>query len=173
MKLNKNIYILIAVVLVIIAVYFGVRENDKNNNITENDTTINLSPTMDQLEFPTPTPKITSKSLINTAKPTPDLIISEAEDYLSLAKSFDKENRLLILDKDCLSIFPSQVVYANNTKVMLDNTLSAKPRILKIGGREYSLEAGKWIFATLSSEKLPINLTMYCGAMELGQIELK
>ena len=79
----------------------------------------------------------------------------------------------MVLDENCTSIVPSQIVYPNNTQIMLDNTFSISPRILTIGDHQYSLDARDWILVTLNSKNLPARLKMFCGPMELGEIELK
>ena len=138
--------------------------NRKNDTDTSPD--ISPVPTVILEPSPTPTPKITVES-------TPELIFEELPNYYTLAVSLDKENRYFAIDADCMSINPSNVVYKNNTQIMLDNAASDKARVLKIGGREYSLDAHAWILATLSSTELPIRLPIFCGSMELGQIELQ
>ena len=115
----------------------------------------------------TPTP-----SVKRTPRPSSGVIAKEVRTYEQWITLLDPYNRYLELDKTCTSITPSQVEYANNTEVMIDNRTSDKARILKIGTRQYSLEPHGWIIATLQSSSLPARLPMYCGDMELGAIDL-
>lgn len=116
---------------------------------------------------PTPSPTETPKP-----KPSGSLKVDEnSHDYFAL--QFDEDgNRRLVLNDDCSELVPSQVTYKNNVKIMLDNSYSKNPHTLKIGAKEYYLMAGEWRFETLSSETLPAKLPIFCGTMELGQIDL-
>lgn len=161
----KNIYSVIAIVIVVSAVFWMSQGDKDTKNIDMATTSPSLSPT----STPTPTPNIPQ----NTIKPTPDLILRETKSHQSWVELFEPINRHLLLDENCTSITPSQVVYSNNTQIMLDNILSAEPRILKIGSKEYSLKAHEWLFVTIGSTTLPAKLTMFCGSMELGQLGLE
>jgi len=162
MKLTKKNWV---VVLILVAVVVFVSLNKKS--VTDDIFDTPPSPTMSLMPSPTPTP-----TPLLTAKPTPGIIVEELPDYYNLAVALDKENRYFALGADCNSIRPSNIAHKNNTQIMLDNAASDKARILKIGDREYSLEAHGWILATLSSPNLPVQLKIFCGSMELGQIEL-
>lgn len=143
-----------------------MRQKDKAGNDTGNiSTSISPSPT----QSTTPTPKL----LKNSPKPTPGIIIRELTGYKYWADLLEPLNQRLVLDENCTTIVPSQVSYPNNTQIMLDNTFSSNPHVLKIGSREYSLKANEWLLVTLSSTQLPAHLTMFCGAMELGQLDLE
>lgn len=105
-------------------------------------------------------------------KPTPGILVEDIVTYDQWVAFLEPLNRRLALDKDCTSSVPSQVEYLNNTKIMIDNSASAKARILKIAGREYSIDARAWILTTLSSTKLPAQLPVYCGDIEIGRLDL-
>jgi len=135
-----------------------------------------VSPTP-ELSDPTPTPS-SSAVPVQTPRPTkkinptPGIIVKELLGYPQLTEIMKEEGTWFALAPDCNSIVPSNVAYYNETQVMLDNTASNQRRILKIGGREYLLEAGEWYLTVLSSTSLPITLPIYCGSMELGSIDL-
>ncbi len=170
MKIPKNIYIysIIATVIVGAVIFWISRADNKIDDVVDMSTLFGASPSPDQSPLPSQTPRLSN----NTPKPTPGIIVSEVASYQSWVKWLDPQNRRLALDEDCTSIVPSQVDYPNNVEVMLDNSASNKPRILKIGSQNYSLNAQGWIVTTLHSETLPAKLTMFCGDMELGQLDL-
>ena len=130
------------------------------------------TPSVSSAPTATPTPTATPKKVIKNSTPTPDLIVQEVQSHQRLVDVLDPLNRRLALDANCTSLVPSQVSYPNDLEIMIDNYESAQPRILKIGGREYSLDAHSWIFTVLHSDSLPVRLPIFCGAMELGEIEL-
>jgi len=165
MKRNY-IYAIVAVVVVIGVIILWTSRDDKTNNIADVPT---VSPSPVQSAIPSQTPK----SIKSSPKPTPGLIFTEEKGYQYWVDLLEPIGRWLLLDKDCTSIVPSQVAYPNNTQIMLDNTLSAEPRVLKIGDKDYPLKAREWSFITLSSPTLPAKLTMFCGPMELGQLDLE
>lgn len=166
----KNIYIYsIIAVAVVGGVIFGMSRNNKTDNIASTSYLFSPSPSLSQSPVPSQTPKLTQ----NSPKPTLALVIKQIGSYQYWVDLLEPLNRQLTLDENCTSIVPSQVSYPNNTQIMLDNTFSVLPRILKIGGQEYSLKANSWVLVTLSSTKLPAKLTMFCGSMELGQIGLQ
>lgn len=162
--MNKN-YLYLAIVAVIIGVVFFSLANrsDQPENIA-----VSPSSTSTATSMPSPTSKLTNSS----PKPTPVLVVQEVKNYKYLVDLLDSQNRRLALDENCLSVVPSQVEYPNDTEIMLDNTASARPRIIKIAGREYSLDANGWILTTLHSDKLPAQLSVNCGDMELGRLDL-
>ena len=127
------------------------------------------TPVIGELQTATPT---SNPSM--TGKPTPALDFKVVNNFESLASRFDLDGnrRLIILNDSCSELLPSQVAYKNNTEIMIDNTRSSESHILKIGGREYSVGAGAWILTTLSSSVVPTTLTIFCGSMELGAIDL-
>lgn len=171
MKNNNYIYYIFAGIFVILAVASIFNEDVKmtDDDIsmdTEIITQLNSTP---DLPLPTPTPKI-----IQTIKPSPVLLVEEVDPYSNWVKELDPESRRLsIANDDCSQLVPSNVIYPNNTKIMLDNSFSDKAHILKIGDNEYSLDARGWLIVTLSSSQLPAKLPIYCGSMELGQIDLQ
>ncbi|MGD0976860.1 MAG: hypothetical protein ABR875_01005 [Minisyncoccia bacterium] len=173
MKIEKNVYIYSIIIVVIIgtAIYWMSRNNKTGNLISAPTLTSSSSPSPspERTLIPNKTPEI----IKNSAKPTPGLIVKEISNYKYWVDLLEPLNRRLSLDKDCSSIVPSQVDYPNNTQIMLDNTSSTLPRILKIGSQEYSLSANGWILVTLGNSELPAKLTMFCGSMELGQITLE
>ncbi len=172
--MNKNIYIYSIIAVIIVGgVVFWMSRDNKTDNIEDTSALVSSTPAPTQSLIPTstliPTPKLTK----STPKPSPKIVITEVNQYQSLVDLLEPLNRRLTLDGNCTSIVPSQVVYPNNTQIMLDNTLSASARILKIGAKEYFLTANGWLLVTLSSSELPAKLTMFCGSMELGQLDLE
>jgi len=162
MKIEKNIYTYSAVAIVIVGLaIFWMSRGDKN--IDTVDATRSASPS--------PSPIINLPK--NNPKPTPDLVVKEIGSYQYWAELLEPLNRRLTLNEKCTEVVPSQVAYPNNIQIMLDNTLSAEPRILKIGSKEYSIGARGWSLVTLSSTTLPAQLKMFCGSMELGQLDLE
>jgi len=168
---NNRIYLLVAAVL-ILGVIFMVNRNDKDTSVQDVASSISPSPSLDSTSIPTPvkTPELSKKT---TPKPTGGLIAQEVKGYQYWKETLDPFNRYLAIDENCTAIVPSQVVYPNNSQIMLDNTLSNRSRVLTIGDSEYPIDAKSWTVVTLSSAKLPAKLTMFCGAMELGQIDLQ
>ena len=165
--MKKNyIYIIVAVVVIGGALFWMIR-NNKTDNIA--DISVSVSPSPSSIQSPVSTPKLTK----NTPTPTPGLVFTEQKGYQYWVDLLEPLGRRLLLDKNYTSIVPSQVAYPNNTQIMLDNTLSAESRVLKIGDKDYSLKAREWSFVTLSSPTLPTKLTMFCGPMELGQLDLQ
>lgn len=163
MKISKIIYIVLTVVVIIVGVSIIRRNlNSKINNVTIPTALTSPSPS------PSPSPKVSLKS----PKPSPGIIFREVKNYQYWAGLLEPLNRRLTLSEDCTFIVPSQVAYPNNTQIMLDNTYSNLPRVLKIGTKEYSLAANDWLLTTLSSKELPAKLTIFCGNMELGQLDL-
>lgn len=166
----KNIYIYsIIAVAVVGGVIFGMSRNNKTNNVADTSNLFSPNPSLSQSPVPSQTPKLIKSS----PKPTSGLIAKAGDNYQYYVNLMDPLNRRLTLDSNCTSIVPSQMAYPNNTQVMLDNTLSTSPRVLKIGTKEYSLGANSWSLVTLNSPTLPAQLTMFCGSMELGQIDLQ
>ena len=165
-KINSYIYWVVAGAIVI-ALFFFLTKNNKPGNI--NNPLASITPNISS----EPTPALTSTMKPSkTVKPSPGLIMEEVNNYKQLVTELDKLGRHLAISSDCSYIVPSNVAYHNNTQIMLDNTASTKQHILKIGGREYLLEAGQWFLTTLSSPSLPASLPIYCGSMELGDIDL-
>lgn len=164
---NKN-YILgiIVVVAIVIVVVLFLTKSDKNN-VGEIMSPINLNLTA------SPTPTGTPEPRPMPTKPRGEIIFKEIKTYEQLVEELHPKGRHLVISPDCSYIVPSNVTYPNNTEIMLDNTASTERHILKIGGREYLLEAGEWFLTTLSSPTLPVNLPIFCGYMELGQIDLE
>lgn len=165
MKRNY-IYVAVAIVVVIGVTIFWTNRNIKVDNVAETSTLISPSPS--QSSIPSQYPKSTK----STPQPTPGLIAKEINQYQYWVDRLGPLNRHLVLDENCTSIVPSQVTYPNNTQIMLDNTLSPKSYVLKIGSNEYSLDANSWRLVTLSSPTLPAQLFMFCGSMELGRLDL-
>lgn len=169
MNISKKIYVIsIIIVAMVGATLFWVYKNDKAGNGVEETILNSPSSSPNQSSAPTRSPKATAY----IPKPSSGIIITETMSYESWIKWLDPLNRRLVLDKDCTSIVPSQVDYPNDVEVMIDNTASGKARILNIAGREYSLDAHGWILTTLHSDKLPAQLPVYCGDMELGRLDL-
>lgn len=164
--MRKNIYIYSIIIVAVIGVaIFWMSQNNKADNVADVST---ISPSPSQSSTPSPTSKLS-----NSSKPTPGIIVTEVKNYRYWSELLDPISRRLVLDENCTSIVPSQVAYPNNTQIMLDNTFSAEPRTLKIGDKGYSLDAGGWLLVTLSSTKLPAQLVMFCGSMELGRLDLE
>lgn len=149
-------------------VFFWMSQKGGVSNNTDN-VLVSTSPSPAQSVTLSPTPKLPK----NSSKPTPGIIIKELTGYKYWADLLDPLNRRLVLDENCTTIVPSQVTYPNNIQIMLDNTFSSNSQVLKIGSREYSLKANDWLLVTLSSSQLPAHLTMFCGSMELGQLDLE
>lgn len=147
-------------------VFWTIQSDKSLDPVPTSTPSISSAPTV------TPTPTATPKKVLQKPTPTPALIATEMQNHQQLVDILDPLNRRLALDATCTSLVPSQVAYPNDLEVMLDNYESSQARILKIGGREYSIEARSWIIVTLHSEILPAKLPIFCGAMELGQIDL-
>lgn len=165
---NKN-YISIAIAGVIIILVLAFVSTKKPDDLSQ------ISPS------PSPTPQASPAVSLNptlipapksqSAKPMP-MPQTSPKTYEQLVEQMDEEGTHFKIDPKCNSIAPSNVAYWNNTRIMLDNTASKERHILKIGDREYLLEAGEWFLTTLSSTILPVTLPIYCGTLELGSIDL-
>lgn len=165
MSKNYLSSILVTIVIVSVAVFLVNKMNKTEDSTDFPDITFSPEPSLSPTPIPTPTPK-------PSVKPTPTIIFEETMNYEQLTKTLGEKGRWLVLAPDCSTIVPSNVNYYNNTQIMLDNTASKVRHILKIGGREYLLEAGEWFLTTLSSPTLPAPLPIYCGTLELGRIDL-
>ena len=166
--MNKNyIYWAIAAVGITVVAMFLANGGDRVDELAD------ISPTPDFSLNPEPSPTPTPKPN-GSAKPTPGLIVKEVKTYEQLTAEFEQQGRWIAINADCTGLVPSNVTYHNNTEIMLDNTASTERHILKIGSREYLLEAGEWFLTTLSSSTLPVHLPIYCDSngIELGDILL-
>ncbi len=162
---TRYIYLAVAVVIIGVASFLFANKADRPEDIAAS---LSPTPALTATSTPGQTPRLSN----NNPKPTPGIVITEVMSYEDWVRWLDPQNRRLALDENCSSIVPSQLEYLNDTEIMLDNTASAKPRILKIGGREYSLDARGWILTTLHSDTLPAQLSVYCGSIELGRLDL-
>lgn len=166
--MNKNyLYIVVGLVAVITV---AVLLSNKNNAPDVDLDTLISTPSLNT--EPSPTPVETPRPKPGSTKPTPGLIFKPIKTYEQLTKEFELEGRWLALNDSCTEIVPSNVTYHNNAEIMLDNTASSTRHILKIGGREYLLEAGEWFLTTFYSPTLPAIWPIYCGSMELGSISI-
>jgi len=171
----KNTYIYLIIIIVVLgAVIFWMGQDKKTDDTNDALSLVTLTPTPLATPEPsapagTPTPR----SIKSTPKPSPGIVVKEVNQYQSLVDWLDPLNRRITLDENCTSSVPSQVAYPNNTQIMIDNTLSAEPRVLEIGGQDYPVEAHGWILTVLSRSELPAQLKMFCGSMELGQLDLE
>jgi len=169
MKLDKKNIILLALVgVIVIALIIALNGKEDNEDI--DDFSLSPTPTVSTDTSPTGTPVVKV-----TADPKPGIIIKDMPNYDYWFQQLDSKNRVLGIYDECGYIVPSNVAYKNNTEVMLDNTRSNQDLVLKIGDKDYSLEAREWKLVTLSttSPTLPINLPIFCKNIELGQIELQ
>ena len=165
---KKYVYLIVAGIAIVVLSVFLAKDKIRTGNINDMYPSPSFEPSPSSI-----TESTLSATPIKTSKPTPTLIYQEIRDYEGTAYRLDNDgNRRLVLNEDCSAIVPSQVAYKNGVEIMLDNSYSTQSRILKIGDYQFSLDAGAWFLTTLSSPKIPINLTMFCGSMELGQIEL-
>lgn len=148
----KNIYIYVIIAVAVVgAVVFMTSKTSKQTE---------PSPS------PSPTPSPTaSVSLSPKPKPTGGINVEIYDELI-----VEYEMRRILLANDCQSADPSNIDFKNGTKIMLDNTYSSEDRIIKIGDNSYSIKSRSWIFTTLTSPTLPVNLPMFCGSMELGQL---
>ena len=151
-------------IVVVTLVIISTRK--KGENIAD----FSLSPT------PTISPEISPTNapvIKTTSNPKPGIIAQDIKDFNYWFQQLDPQNRVLAVYDECSYMVPSNVAYPNNTQVMLDNTRSEQNHILKIGTKEYALSAKEWQLVTFSSPTLPINMTIFCKNIELGQIELQ
>ena len=168
MKFDKKYIVsgtLIAVIVMALALILVLKQDDDNKNPLTNPSP---SPTGKPIPTPTVTPTI---QMIQ--KPKGELIITEQRTYQSWFEELDEKNRALAIYEECRYIVPSNVSYDNNTVVMLDNSRSSQIHILKIGSKEYLLEAGEWNIVTLNSPSVPVDLPIFCENIELGSIRLE
>ncbi len=173
MKIDKKTYIYLAIAavgVVLIAMSQvnrgGSDLNKENSNVSGASPSTSISPVISLR------PSL-GASIKPTPKPTPGIKIEVINRYKDMAAQFDIGARHLVLDETCSTIVPSNVAYKNNTQIMLDNTASTEPRTLRVGDRSYEIAAKGWYITTLYSDKLPAQLTIFCGNIELGQLDLK
>lgn len=146
-------FIVIVIIIVVLLVFRGERNFEQTEDVL-------LSPSPSFSVSPVIRP-ISTRAAI----PKPGLDIKVYNDLL-----VEYDGRYIALASDCRSSDPSNVDYKNGTQIMLDNIASAEARVIKIGDKSYSVTAQGWTFITLTSPTLPVNLSMFCGTMELGQI---
>jgi len=159
--------VLVGIVVVALTIAFGGNMN-RNENIKD----FSLSPTPTAILDTSPT----NTPLVKAAdRPEPGIIIKDMPNYDYWFQQLDSQNRVLGIYDACGYMVPSNVAYKNNTTVMLDNTRSNQDLVIKVGDKDYPLEAREWKLVTLSttSPTLPINLPIFCKNIELGQIELQ
>ena len=150
---SQSVWVVVGLVVVVIVVVFIFKVGSTN-------------PPPELTPLPT---LLLSPSPISSVEPKPKQSGGlQVETYDNLVLVYD--GRRLALAADCRSSEPSNVDYRNGTKVMLDNTASREPRVIKIGSNSYNVIARGWTFITFTSKTLPANLPMFCGDMELGQI---
>ena len=169
---SKNyIYIGVALVIVILTAVLMTNKGNSPDNDLEILTSASPTPTIE----PSPTPSDNSlpqQSKNIQPKPTPTLIFEVIPSYEVVAELFQEEGRRFVVNDSCTEIVPSNLTLPNNIQVMFDNTDSSLRHIITIGGREYILEAGEWFMPILSSPTVPVRWQIFCGQMELGEIEL-
>lgn len=159
-------------IVIVGAILFGVIVFWTIQSDNPFDAQMTPTPSVSSSPSDTPTPTATPKRVILSPKPTPGLIAKDVQNHQQLVELLDPFNRRLALDADCTALVPSQVAYPNDLEIMIDNYNSAIARVLRIGDKQYSLDAHSWILVTLHSDALPAKLPIFCGAMELGQIDL-
>ena len=70
------------------------------------------------------------------------------------------QGRRIEFDERC-QMRPADVTFKNGTVVMFDNR-SPQAKTIKIGAQSYSLQAYGYRFLTMSSQNLPLSLTVGC-----------
>jgi hypothetical protein len=166
MKSKKYLYLAGVIIVVVVAGIFIVNRKGANAPANNLGDLLIVSPEV------SPSASTQVKKVNPSPTPTSSLEVSQLKTYEQWVRELYKLDRWLALNAECTEIVPSGVTYKNNTLVMLDNTLSDKARVLKVGDREYNLEAHGWYLTTLTSKTLPAFLRIDCGPMELGRIEL-
>ncbi len=162
---NKNYLFFIAIIAILaVAVAVPLLLNKKGSN-QEVTTSPSASPSLSA------TPELGIKS-VSSASPSPGVNILEGS-YQDWFNQLDPQGRVLGLRPGCSSVVPSNVTYKNNTLIMIDNTYTSDALTLKIGDRSYDLAPHAWHLTTLYSAKLPIDLTISCGGIELGSVRLE
>lgn len=168
--INKNyIYIGIALIIVVVAAVLLTNNGSSPDNDLQILASTSPTPTIEPSPTPVETPKLQPKKSL---KPTPELIVSGFVTYGQLAEQFQEEGRRFVVNDACNEIVPSNLTLPNNIQVMFDNSASSIRHVIKIGGKEYLLEAGEWFLTILSSPTLPVRWPIFCGNIELGEIEL-
>jgi hypothetical protein len=163
MKNTKTIIILAIVIIIAgLSLYFAF--NDKDSEIASESPTVSATPEA--------SPSVSSTPQIGKPTPKPGINSSGVKTYEQWANELDPLNRHFLFDADCTSVQPSGLDLPNNVTVMLDNSYSKVDRVLELGDKEYQMPANSWQIIVLKADKLPAALPMYCGAMELGRIDL-
>ncbi len=117
---------------------------------------------------PTPTPSATPKS--NSVVKKSGSSITSPKTYNQLVNEY--AGRIVQFDASC-QIIPSAPTFKNGTTIMLDNR-SDMVRIISIAGVKYTLDKYGYKVITLTSPKLPKQLSINCdNKVNVGSILLQ
>lgn len=95
---------------------------------------------------------------------------NQAQTYTRLVTEY--KDRRIQFDMRCQAV-PSNITYKNGTQVMFDNR-SGDARVITIGGVKYNFPGYGYKIITLSSQTLPKNILLSCGAaVNVGQVLLQ
>ena len=148
-------YVWVVVVAAIIVVAYTVVNQMQQSNLP--------SGTMSPSSIVSATPGMKKGSV----KQNP---VVSAKNYSDLVKEY--EGRRIQFDKNC-QMTPSYVTYKNGTSIMLDNR-STDTKDITIGSNKYSLIGYGYRIVTLSSAKIPSEVSFNCGsAVNVGKALLQ
>lgn len=166
--INKNyLYGALACAVLVVALILKFQNNPADNI---EDHSSNLEAIPSSSVSPSASPLLSSGP---TPKSSPGVNIKVEKGYMDWAVELDKDSRYFIVNENCGGVTPSNVIIKNNSLIMLDNSKSSQPQTVRIGERSYDLPAYNWHLTTLYSAKVPADLGIYCGGVELGSIRLE
>ncbi|KKR02672.1 MAG: hypothetical protein UT29_C0001G0152 [Candidatus Yanofskybacteria bacterium GW2011_GWA1_39_13] len=114
---------------------------------------------------PSPSSKVVAKTVTKTS-PTP----TSTKSYTELVKEY--EGRRIQFDQYCQAT-PKDITYKNGTSIMLDNR-SGDARTITLADAKYQLSGYGYAVVTLSSQSLPKEMLLSCGAgINVGRILLQ
>lgn len=115
-------------------------------------------------------PQLPAQEVASGVAPKTGGSANQTQTYTNLVKEY--EGKRIQFDIGCQAN-PGQATFKTGTKVMFDNR-SGDPRIITIGGVQYSFAGYGYKILTLSSPSLPKTILLSCGAaVNVGQILLQ
>lgn len=158
MKKNRNLWILVAVAVVVLVIVWLAQSNSDdvgNVNLFGNKSTVSPSPSV--------------SSVRNIVKPKATSIPS-VSNYSQLVKEYG--SRRLQFDERC-QMTPVSPTFKNGTKIMLDNR-SGTAKTISVDAKNYQIIAYGYQVITLSGSSLPRTMAVNCGSsVNVGRILLQ
>lgn len=156
--MGKYLWILVGLVVVAVAYFFGGKWTGQNVG----------------LETGSPSPSSVAGTAKSTVKKNITPAPAPATSYTQLVKEYI-DRRIQFSDSyygNCEAT-PSSPVFKNGASILLDNRTSSA-KVITVGANKYSLAAYGYQVVTLSSSNLPKELLLSCGStVNTGKILLQ